>query len=118
MANQVNIITADRRKTLRTNTGLSIQICTMGATANINWLKSSMHSTFLGRPWREYSTTVFITCYLGRIINPEGWLEWENREIFSSTEYVEYGNSGIDADPNIPLLSHSSQPSELIIHPK
>ena len=67
MANQVNIITTDGRKTKRTNTGLSIQSCTMGAIADISWLESSMHSTFPGRPWGEYSTTAFIHCYLGRI---------------------------------------------------
>ena len=94
IANQVNIITADGRKTLRTNTGLSIQSCTMGATADISWLKSSMHSTFLGRPWREYSTTAFIHCYLGRIINLEGWLEWDNRGIFGSTPTPESPSIG------------------------
>ena len=48
MANRVNIITADGRKTKRTNTSLNIQSCTMGVTVDISWLKSSMHSTFLG----------------------------------------------------------------------
>jgi hypothetical protein len=80
MANQVNIITAEGRKTKRTNTRLNIQSCTMGATADISWLKSSMHSTFLKRPWREYSTT-FIHCYLGRIIHLEGLLEWAARPV-------------------------------------
>jgi pectinesterase len=80
MANQVNIITVEGRKTKRTNTCLKIQSCTMGATADISWLKSSMHSTFLGRPWREYCTT-FIHCYLGRIIHPEGLLAWAVRPV-------------------------------------
>ncbi len=111
MANQVNIITVDGRKTLRTNTGLSIQSYTMGATVNISWLKSSMHSTFLGRPWREYSTTAFIHCYLGRIINPEGWLEWDNRGIFGSTEYVEYGDLGLVLSQIFPCYpTHANLP--------
>jgi hypothetical protein len=52
----------------------------MGVTADISWLKSSMHFTFLGQPWREYSTT-FIHYYLGRIIHPECLLEWAARPV-------------------------------------
>uniref|UniRef100_A0A2N9IX81 Pectinesterase catalytic domain-containing protein n=1 Tax=Fagus sylvatica TaxID=28930 RepID=A0A2N9IX81_FAGSY len=35
--------------------------------------------------------------YQDTIYYNSGWLEWDNRGIFGSTEYVEYGNSGVGA---------------------
>ena len=33
--------------------------------------------TFLGRPWKQYSRTVFMKISIGGVIDPAGWLEWD-----------------------------------------
>lgn len=57
---------------------------------------------FLGRPWRPYAKTVFLSCVLGSHILPEGWNPWKGDAMFPDKEktayYAEYGNSGAGAD--------------------
>jgi len=52
---------------------------------------------YLGRPWRAYAKTVFINCYLGDFIAPEGWHSWNNDEKKNTVYYAEYENSGTGA---------------------
>ena len=49
---------------------------------------------YLGRPWRPFAKTVFMECYLGKHIRPEGWKEWSNAENPTTTFYAEYKNTG------------------------
>ncbi len=57
------------------------------------------HSVYLGRPWREFAKTVFLRCYLGDHIRPEGWHDW-NKEIAHTTAYYgEYESYGPGAAP-------------------
>jgi pectinesterase len=49
---------------------------------------------FLGRPWRPYAKTVFIQCYLGAHIVPEGWNNWGNPANEKTVLYAEYKNYG------------------------
>ena len=49
---------------------------------------------YLGRPWRPYSRTVFISCELGPHIRPEGWHNWNKPDAEKTSFYAEYGNSG------------------------
>ncbi len=52
-------------------------------------------SVYLGRPWRSYAKTAFISCYLGKHIRPEGWHPWtvgSGRE--KTAYYAEYNNQG------------------------
>ncbi|RAV29937.1 pectin esterase [Sinomicrobium soli] len=57
---------------------------------------------FLGRPWRPYAKTVFISCNLGGHIVPEGWDPWKGDRMFPEKEktafYAEYDNTGPGAD--------------------
>jgi pectinesterase len=48
-------------------------------------------STYLGRPWRGYAKTVFISCEMGEHIHPSGWKEWHTG---GETYYAEYGSHG------------------------
>ncbi|KAF3954356.1 hypothetical protein CMV_020286 [Castanea mollissima] len=54
--------------------------------------------TFLGRPWMDYSQTIVMECFLGDLIDPEGWLKFNNDVALSTLHYVEYGNRGPRAD--------------------
>ncbi|MEO5594723.1 MAG: pectinesterase family protein [Chitinophagaceae bacterium] len=49
---------------------------------------------FLGRPWRGYSNTVFISCVLPKQIAPEGWNNWGNPDNEKTVLYAEYRNTG------------------------
>jgi len=52
---------------------------------------------YLGRPWGAWAKTVFIHCYLGAHILPEGWHDWEKDGKPNTKEnayYAEYQNYG------------------------
>ncbi|XP_050383844.1 pectinesterase 3 [Argentina anserina] len=90
MPNQFNTITAQGKKDENQNTGISIQKCT------ISPLESNMTAlTYLGRPWKEFSTTVVMQSTIDINLDPLGWKEWvSNVEPPSSIFYAEYQNSG------------------------
>ncbi|RVW41101.1 Pectinesterase 2 [Vitis vinifera] len=60
------------------------------------YLKSVQSSvkTYLGRPWKEYSRTVFMKTYLDSLINPAGWMEWSGNFALKTLYYGEYMNTG------------------------
>lgn len=49
-------------------------------------------SVYLGRPWRPYAKTLFRECYLGDVINKQGWHPWSDRE--ETCWFAEYDNEG------------------------
>jgi pectinesterase len=60
---------------------------------------SSLHNVSLGRPWRPYACVVYLHCYIGQHIKPEGWSNWNNTENYKTTRYAEYKNFGPGTDP-------------------
>uniref|UniRef100_A0A2N9IKB2 pectinesterase n=1 Tax=Fagus sylvatica TaxID=28930 RepID=A0A2N9IKB2_FAGSY len=89
---QSNTITAQGRDTPDSKTGFSFHLCTI--TGDSDLISSTNPTpTFLGRPWKTYSRTVFMETFMSNIINPEGWLRWTSS--FESTLfYGEYKNTG------------------------
>ena len=59
---------------------------------------SSVSKLYLGRPWRSWSKTVFISCTLPGQIAPEGWDNWSNPENEKTVNYAEYKNTGEGSD--------------------
>ena len=57
-------------------------------------------SVSLGRPWRNYAKTVFISCELGKQIIPEGWTAWHKTDGKNTAFYAEYKNVGEGAKTN------------------
>lgn len=52
---------------------------------------------YLGRPWRDYGSSVFIRCEIGDHIRPEGFHNWKpERE--KTARFAEYKNTGPGAD--------------------
>ena len=53
-------------------------------------------SVYLGRPWRAYSTVVFMNTKMDLKIAPEGWHEWEHdgKPSLPTVFYAEYKSSG------------------------
>ena len=60
---------------------------------------TSLHNVSLGRPWRPYGAVVYMNCYIGPHIKPEGWSNWNNTENYKTTRYAEYKNYGPSSDP-------------------
>jgi len=56
-------------------------------------------SFYLGRPWRDYAQTVFISCKLSDIIRPEGWHNWDKPQAEKTAYYAEYRSRGPGAQP-------------------
>ncbi|CAN1180495.1 Probable pectinesterase/pectinesterase inhibitor 17 [Linum perenne] len=50
--------------------------------------------TYLGRPWKEYSRTVFMQTYLGSLVEPAGWSAWDGDFGLKTLYYGEYRNTG------------------------
>ncbi|KAK7392043.1 hypothetical protein VNO78_20469 [Psophocarpus tetragonolobus] len=96
MQNQFNAITAQGRMDPNQNTGISIQNCCMkaardlgDATSNYNGIK-----TYLGRPWKKYSRTVYMQSLIDGLIDPKGWTEWSGDFALSTLYYAEFANWG------------------------
>ncbi|KAL0304172.1 UNVERIFIED_CONTAM: putative pectinesterase/pectinesterase inhibitor 46 [Sesamum radiatum] len=89
MLGQQNTITAQGKIDPNQNTGISIQNCTIGPAANLSGVQ-----TFLGRPWKNYSTTVFFHSQMGSLIDPKGWLPWVGSSAPDTIFYAEFQNLG------------------------
>lgn len=64
---------------------------------------------YLGRPWRDYATVVFLNTEMGAHIQPEGWSEWHKGETdrLKTTTYAEFNSTGPGANPTARApLSH------------
>ncbi|KAI9185823.1 hypothetical protein LWI28_011042 [Acer negundo] len=97
MQNQFNAITAQGRTDPNQNTGISIHNCTIKAADDLASNSSSNISstkTYLGRPWKEYSRTVYMETFMDILIDPSGWKEWSGDFALSTLYYAEYNNTG------------------------
>ncbi len=56
---------------------------------------------YLGRPWRDYSTVVFMNTDMGAHIQPAGWSEWKgaSTQRLETATYAEFNSSGPGANP-------------------
>lgn len=90
---KINTVTAQGRTDPNQNTGISIHNCRVTAASDLKPVQSSV-KTFLGRPWKAYSRTVFMKTYLDSLINPAGWLEWSGNFALKTLYYGECMNTG------------------------
>ncbi|KAK9078402.1 hypothetical protein SSX86_002459 [Deinandra increscens subsp. villosa] len=89
LSNQFVTITAQGKKDPNQNTGISIQKCDISAFDKLT------APTYLGRPWKEYSTTVIMQSTIGPFLNPVGWISWvQGVDPPASIFYGEYMNTG------------------------
>lgn len=93
MSGQFIAITAQGRTDPNQNTGTSIHNCTIRAADDLASSNTSV-STYLGRPWKDYSRTVYMQSLMGSLINPAGWHEWSGNLSLSTLYYAEYNNTG------------------------
>lgn len=60
--------------------------------------ESGVDQVYLGRPWRDYANVVFINCFMGKHITPEGWHNWDKPEREKTSFFAEFDNKGLGAD--------------------
>lgn len=68
-------------------------------------------SFYLGRPWRDHAQVVFVDCYLGAHIKPEGWHNWGQVHREQTAYFAELNSTGPGANPE-GRVSWSRQLSE------
>ncbi|CAN0889049.1 Probable pectinesterase/pectinesterase inhibitor 41 [Linum grandiflorum] len=99
MSGQFNAITAQGRTDPNQNTGISIHNCNIRAAPDLAAVgNSTTVKTYLGRPWKEYSRTVYLQNFMDWLIDPAGWRAWNGEFALATLYYAEYENSGPRSD--------------------
>ncbi|KAH9306466.1 hypothetical protein KI387_010870, partial [Taxus chinensis] len=95
LVNQSITVTAQSRKDPNQNTGFSVHDCNITAAPDFVPVKKSVR-TYLGRPWKEFSRTVFMQSFLDDIVQPQGWAQWNTSNFALDTlyfgEFMNYGS--------------------------
>lgn len=90
---QFNAITAQGRSDPNQNTGISIQNCSITPADDLA-SSNGTTQTYLGRPWKQYSRTIYMQSFMDTFINPEGWREWSGDFALNTSYYAEFSNTG------------------------
>ena len=89
-------VTAQSKDQSWLKSGFSFQNCTVTVSPEIASSKAKA-KIYLGRPWRQYSTVVFMESFLDDNVQPAGWELWKGVPI-NNLFYVEFNNRGPGAD--------------------
>ncbi|KAK7358844.1 hypothetical protein VNO77_00784 [Canavalia gladiata] len=92
-----NTITAHGRTDPGQTTGFVFHNCLINGTEEYMALyhnNPQVHSNYLGRPWQEFSRTVFIHTFLEALITPHGWSPWTGDFALKTLYYGEFENTG------------------------
>jgi len=49
---------------------------------------------YLGRPWRLYARVVYLDCWMGGHVRPEGWNNWNKPEAEKDAYFAEFNSDG------------------------
>ena len=94
---QKNVVTAQGREDPNQNTGIVVHGGKVAAAADLVPVLGNV-SSYLGRPWKQYSRTVFVQTKMEALVHPRGWLEWNGTFALDTLYYAEYKNTGPGAD--------------------
>ena len=86
-------ITAQSRSYAGQDSGFVFLDCRLEAAPGVG-------NVYLGRPWRAYSTVVYLNTWMDAQILPAGWREWHPGETdyLPTSTYAEYRSSGPGAN--------------------
>jgi len=73
-----------------------------------------VNSFYLGRPWRPFGKSVFISCEMGPHIKPEGWHNWNKPDAEKTAFFAEYKNTGPGSKGTRVEWSHQLSDEEVI----
>ncbi|PSR85978.1 Pectinesterase [Actinidia chinensis var. chinensis] len=90
-------VTAQGRTDPNQNTGISIHNCTIKAADDLA-LGNFAVETYLGRPWKLYSRTIYMQSFMDSLIHPLGWHEWDGDFALNTSYYAEFKNMGPGSD--------------------
>ncbi|KAH6781891.1 Plant invertase/pectin methylesterase inhibitor superfamily [Perilla frutescens var. hirtella] len=110
-----NAVTAHGRIDSAQSTGFVFQDCLINGTDSymaLYYSKPKVHKNFLGRPWKEFSRTVFIHCTLEALITPDGWMPWSGGFALETLYYGEFENVGPGSDTSNRVSWSSRIPAE------
>ncbi|KAF9617787.1 hypothetical protein IFM89_038759 [Coptis chinensis] len=93
MLGQQNVVTAQGRTDPNQNTGIAIHNSRVMAAVDLTPVLSQ-YRTYLGRPWKQYSRTVYLQTYIDTLVDPAGWLPWDGNFALDTLYYAEFKNSG------------------------
>ncbi|KAK4269758.1 hypothetical protein QN277_022872 [Acacia crassicarpa] len=83
--------TAQGRTDPNQNTGIIVHNSKVTGASDFNF---NNVKSYLGRPWKKYSRTVFMKCSLDSLIEPAGWMPWSGNFALDTLYYAEYANTG------------------------
>uniref|UniRef100_A0A2N9H6L8 pectinesterase n=1 Tax=Fagus sylvatica TaxID=28930 RepID=A0A2N9H6L8_FAGSY len=112
-----NALTAHGRTDPAQSTGFVFQNCLINGTQEYMALynsKPQVHKNYLGRPWKEYSRTVYIHCNFEALVTPQGWMPWSDDFALKTLYYGEFGNSGLGSTLSQRVTWSSKIPAEHI----
>lgn len=118
---QKNLFTAQGREDPNQNTGISILNCKIAAAADLIPVQSTFKS-YLGRPWKKYSRTVYLNSFIDNLIDPAGWLEWNGTFALDTLFYGEYKNRGPGSNtsarvtwPGYKVITNTTEASQFTV---
>jgi len=87
-------LTAQSRSRPEQGSGYVFNGCTLTADPGVE-------NVYLGRPWRDYSTVIYLNTKMGSHIMPAGWSEWKSAPVprLPTATYAEFHSSGPGANP-------------------
>ncbi|MDX6692559.1 MAG: pectinesterase [Blastocatellia bacterium] len=56
--------------------------------------------SYLGRPWRAFSSVIFLDTEMSEVVRPEGWHNWNFPEREKTVRYAEFNSKGPGANPS------------------
>ncbi|HTD95946.1 MAG TPA: pectinesterase family protein [Edaphobacter sp.] len=88
-------LTAESNTKPRQDAGYVFNHCTLTADPGVQ-------NIYLGRPWRDYSTVIYMNTKMGAHIAPAGWSEWKSAPVarLPTATYAEFNSSGPGANPH------------------
>lgn len=55
--------------------------------------------TYLGRPWRGFSSVVWLNTEMSEVVRPVGWDNWKQPDREKTVRYAEFASTGSGANP-------------------
>ncbi|CAN6167543.1 unnamed protein product [Urochloa humidicola] len=97
LQHQENTIMAQGRDSANSKGGFCFQSCTVEADEDLAAHAAKGGApvrTYLGRPWKPFSRVVFMQSTISGVLEPEGWLPWQQQVPPDTIYYGEYENKG------------------------
>ena len=89
MPHVMDTITAQSKVTPTEDSGYVFRDCTVTAAVGSD-------DILLGRPWRAYSTVVWLNTDFKAPLDPAGWKEWDGK--LATSDYAEFNSHGMAGD--------------------